>query len=703
MNTLPTFISSFQIPLKWYSVLLLVIPSLIGALLVNPKTLEERRKANDERDDRKEKKQKLHEYRSELKNLHTHADQEWAEKRRQFIYNDVARIRSELKSPINLLDILFILWQIILTVLMYAAITSLAILAYSVVRYFNLKGSNITVWSIWKGFAVAYITSHWREAILLPCLTAIAAKSVKSRQWKAILCIVLAIVLIISPIFTNTGAARILPMEDEILAELKSNPIFDYSISDIEGFQGRVHGGYIEDQPTTPGGDNTTEDRPDALDLDINMLTIEQLIRCMFYLSSTHSDLLQTYVERAYTLYSSGVAMNDFDAATILYYYAWYHESAFYLDAASRYEAAESYWNAVLCLWQYCKSEKGVFMELTGRIVDDAVLAIDNDQASSPMDYCEDIMIYWYDIDHAYWPTDDFDRLCATASDEVFLNIVNASIHVKERRETDASRVEHILSLEKYHNCPKALLLSQYYGHEHLNELYQMYINHSDWFEPEDQINLAWLFYERGENQVAVSITENGAEDVLIRTEAFLQSPDDTVDLDKLYVDISTVIESGAGEFEPRLRLAQIIIGNRLGIDVSYEGLSEICEEVFDTNSAAGLFIISSLKNVDGRYDEAFLMTRAILEKLTAPDPLYYRTLFLQADTLMGMASMPEYAGQATECYERAATILETVRDSVEGDYVTCLERLVDIYRVMGRDDDMNRTLELLARIRGGD
>ena len=48
--------------------------------------------------------------------------------------------------------------------------------------------------------------------------------------------------------------------------------------------------------------------------------------------------------------------------------------------------------------------------------------------------------------------------------------------------------------------------------------------------------------------------------------------------------------------------------------------------------------------NVDGQYEEAYQTTNAILEELSAPDPLYYRTLFLQSDSLMGMASMTEYS-----------------------------------------------------------
>lgn len=425
---------------------------------------------------------------------------------------------------------------------------------------------------------------------------------------------------------------------------------------------------------------------------------------CIWYLNDNNVNLLPDYVDRAFFLCTSGVAVDHIDAAVILFYYARFHKDyRFFILAAREFELAESYWNAVLSLNEYCCSEENAFLNLTGRIVDDSLLAIENGQNDSPMTYCEEIMEFWCKVDDKDWPDNDFDRICAAAPDEAFLNIVNANMQIKRGkiRDEDKSRIQHILQLKQYRNCPKALLISQCYGNEHLDKLYQLYTTHSDWFEEEDKLNLAWLFYERGEYKVALSITGEGTEDILIRTEAFLQNPDEEVDLDELYVDITNAINEGAGDNEARLKLAQILIGNRLGLETSYEGLSEICEEVFNTNSTTGLFIISSLKSVDGQYEEAYVMTKAILKEVAAPDPLYYRTLFLQADTLIGMASMPEYAEEAASYYEKAATVLETIRDSVEGDYVDCLKRLVNVYKALDRDEDMNRTLELLAKIEG--
>lgn len=393
MKDLQNIISPIQIPMKWYSVFLLVIPAMIGTLLVGPKTLAETEQSKEERDERKSKK-KLRNYKKELKELKNHQNPEWAEKRRQYIERDTARIEKELQLDISPRDILYFLWQIIITIVIYAAITAAAILLFSIVRYCNLprKNTGITVWSVWRGFSSPYIASHWKEVILLPCMVAIAAKGIKSLRWKSVLCGLLSVVLVILPLVTNSGTTSILPMENEILAELKSNPIFDYSLSDIEGFQSRAHAGYTKKQPAPAGEDNDVHERPLELELDISALTIDQLMECIGYLSDIDVELLQTYVERAYELYSSGADVNHFNTGTILFYYAEYHDYPIYLQAASEYEEAEPYWNAALCLKVYCQYEKGVFMDFTTRLVDDAILAVKNRQASFPMTYCEDIM-----------------------------------------------------------------------------------------------------------------------------------------------------------------------------------------------------------------------------------------------------------------------------------------------------------------------
>lgn len=261
-KALKEFFNSIQIPLQWYFVLLLVIPSLLGALLIDPKTRAENKQYKIKREEDKDRIKQIRVYREELKQLKNHQDPEWAEKRRQFLDRKLTDLKKENFTPE---DILYFFWQIIAVVLAYVAITAVAIIIYSVVRYYSLslKNTDITIWSIYSGFARTYISLHWKEAILLPCLAAIVAKGLKNTNLKIALCIILSVVLLVSSVLTTTGASKILPMEDEILAELKSNPIIDYSITDITGFKEKVHTGYVSENPTNSDDKNVSNSDED--------------------------------------------------------------------------------------------------------------------------------------------------------------------------------------------------------------------------------------------------------------------------------------------------------------------------------------------------------------------------------------------------------------------------------------------------------
>lgn len=85
-------------------------------------------------------------------------------------------------------------------------------------------------------------------------------------------------------------------------------------------------------------------------------------------------------------------------------------------------------------------------------------------------------------------------------------------------------------------------------------------------------------------------------------------------------MDVTDVLkELGVVEIEPiknpitaRLRLVQCILAGRIGIDTSYKGLSEICEELFHTDSKTGLYIIASLSHQDS--DEAHAIEEELMK-----------------------------------------------------------------------------------------
>ena len=367
-----------QIPLKWYYILLLVIPALISAFLVKPELQAEGGQHEENK--------------VEHKNL-------------------------EIRNGDGFKFLGGLLCQFLKTCVIYVGIFSVAILIYAIVRYCRMGQSNpAIIFSIWWSFIVSYVPTHWAEMVLIPFVTTVAASRIHSRSWNVIIAGVLAVVLIVVSVFTNTEVRHILPMEEEILAELKSQPIFDYSISDISGFREMVNAGYgVTDEE---GEESENPDRPSELDLDMETLSVSQLLLCMDFLFGNDSELCREYAKRAYYFYQSGTVTDHHDAGRVLFYYAYYYEYPDYLKAADEFESAEEYNNAVLCLWYYCGREKGAFRDLTGRIVDDAIKAVESGRTSKSLKWTQEISMAWYSqAPYDSWP-EDFDRLCSAAPDE---------------------------------------------------------------------------------------------------------------------------------------------------------------------------------------------------------------------------------------------------------------------------------------------
>lgn len=103
----------FQITLKWYYILLLVIPAFITALVVNPISFREWKS-------RREKKKELRKLKREIRNLVYHEDQEWAEKRRQFLTRKIEAIKQELypatKMTVSEIPMLFLQFLVTLII-----------------------------------------------------------------------------------------------------------------------------------------------------------------------------------------------------------------------------------------------------------------------------------------------------------------------------------------------------------------------------------------------------------------------------------------------------------------------------------------------------------------------------------------------------------------------------------------------------------
>ena len=154
-------------------------------------------------------------------------------------------------------------------------------------------------------------------------------------------------------------------------------------------------------------------------------------------------------------------------------------------------------------------------------------------------------------------------------------------------------------------------------------------------------------------------------------------------------------------EITARLRLAQCILAGRIGIDTSYAGLSEICEELFNTDSKTGLYIIASLSHQDGDERRTITLCNQIVEMIDIQDNFQSRVLLLKADALIALATRADASEeQRNSYYSEAEDILVTLRNMALNDYIASSQRLVEVYEATGRYDEAQEIEEDLMRFK---
>ncbi len=149
--------------------------------------------------------------------------------------------------------------------------------------------------------------------------------------------------------------------------------------------------------------------------------------------------------------------------------------------------------------------------------------------------------------------------------EDVFLSVLLLNDNYVSGKNTysDEELVNNILAKEKYAHCPKLMILHALYNQGELPaecaDIYELYLSHGEFFEPEDQVNLAWMLYKTEEYvkayQIAVGMFDSTGEkehSVLLRAESFLQNEVALSETDKetLYRDVSKVIDAGTASVQ---------------------------------------------------------------------------------------------------------------------------------------------------------
>lgn len=700
----------------------------------------------------------------------------------------------------NRIDIVISIVVEMLYALFYLGLCALTVRVYASVRMGDIRGSvNI----IYNNMLNRYFWSNVPSFIIVPVIVGIIKWLLNIRKTKftcvikIIIAIAAGVLLVFSPHLINPGKVADLPMESEILAELRSMDFpYEDRIFNSEHLKILFLTGYWTTDNLRPTsndnsfGSEEKEEKPKP-DKDVSHMSFKELITAVeYYYSEYDTDNAVIYLYAAYDRYQEQGEnqINNWNAIGRMFYYMGvYFESAYYRDGVKAFLQDNEYINALYCYRNlfnilydhYGPNDSGtidVAKEMIGLL---GTIITEGQSNEYVVSLIENVYVKTF-VDGYNSLQEDLDILCRNQIDSPLLLTLDIVNHVADGKYEDGETLSALLQENKYKNCPKLLILYNVYkfhlGQEYFVEpLYQLYKEYPDYFEHEDRINLVWLLYESGEYirtyEVSRELTEeigdeensyfdspdntgaeiDGAADdkslkyqmLLIRAESYLQDSLSLsgVDENKLYMDVTDALkeldvvsigsESNLGkmddldkandenkkdvpdtennlEIEPiknpitaRLRLVQCILAGRIGIDTSYKGLSEICEELFHADSKTGLYIIASLSHQDGNETRTIALCNQIIVMVDTKDNFQSRVLMLKADALIVLAAKDEISQeQKNSFYDEAEDILIKVRNMTQNDYIASSRRLVEVYEATGRYDEAHAIEEEIMKFR---
>ena len=600
--------------------------------------------------------------------------------------------------------------HLLISFVIYVVISVAIVAFYALVRSIHGISSFLIIFENLIGY---YIKKHAIEFFFVPIFAyALTQLMHINRRKKIAISIAISVLLIFSPIVIQFDAPNRFPMESEILTELRSiNIPYEGRLVNIAHFREKTDDGYwIEErlEPEPDGGESA-----DEYFFEENPSTLTEYVNnCAYYFNNEDGENAAYWIEKAYEFYLAGGSASQNAIGRMWFYKGYYEDLDYYLKAAETFINDDEYYNAALSyLALYEENPKSDYLY---PILECYIQAVSFDDSSiQSQRRFKDIVCNVELNDMMTYVKEMHDRI----PEDVFLSalLLNDNYVSGKNTYSDEELVNNILAKEKYAHCPKLMILHALYNQGELPaecaDIYELYLSHGEFFEPEDQVNLAWMLYKTEEYvkayQIAVGMFDSTGEkehSVLLRAESFLQNEVALSETDKetLYRDVSEVIDAGTASTESlqRLRLVQCILAGKLGLDPNFTNLSEICTSLFGEQSVTGMYIVASLNCREGMYDETIAMCNKILNQIEAPNYFYNSVLFLKADALMNCAKNSS-RDERQPLYEEAEHILNTVRENIGNDYITCLQKLNELYKVMdNRDQELQEIADILMHLK---
>ncbi len=573
-----------------------------------------------------------------------------------------------------------------------------------------------------KTFFVSNFVEQGISLVIIPFIVFLLSGTIRNKvaRWvKAFVLLFLIALTIIAPILTTYKLSRT-GIESILLTQFQEMPyLFVTKIYAPEHYWKFCADGYgNSEQPTSENNNSgrVEEQTPEPVD----ETNFEKLMDAVSYFINTDKEKARDYLNKAYEIYESVKEENldGYHVGIMWLYMGFFDEEAgYYYNAGRVFEKNEQRVNAIMSYdYAYGLDRKPSYVE---KALNMEYASIEGQINQSEISYLASILLkaqesYTSEIPH-------LDAFLQRFPDNLAIQTVGILSHISDGSigEKDREIVQSFLDNDRYELCPKLLLIAAYYSllenrTVSASELYDCYQEHSDYFEPEDIINLAWLLYMDGQTTKAYKLAVVGYSGAGIAykvdaampllAELYLKSPEVFVNVDsrQLVSDISSSSEDlskWCSESDNlRFSIITLLLLNKAGYEIDGIDIASKCRQLFTDDTYAGAMINAHLDYENGEYQSCRKACDVLLRSEGLDEKEQNTVRFLKTDALMELAKSEKDDELRLGLYQEAKKEMVMVQSNAGEDYLESLRRLKPIYRELGPNyyDDEKKANDIL-------
>lgn len=544
--------------------------------------------------------------------------------------------------------------------LKYVCFLIIGIIAFSVCQWLRLKSNPA---GVFKSFGLAFIKNYWISLIAVPVVVELLdAKKVAG--WLSGIIIALGVLfLCFAPYFIPIN----LPSTSKLDLD---GMIYTRKFYDVQNFRQYVVNGYI---PHLEKGYNSEEKTDNPPTKDVEKMTFKEAVDAMLYYNNRDRYKAKECMYHAYGLYIVGQDNGVDDDIGMMYWYKGSYEDSGedYYTAGETFARAGNTYNAVVSFMPaydhgYCDSDLPVEYLLKSI------------REGTNIENCVDYFLELFNAEGTKMP--HFDEFIVLLPNNLRVQMVGLNAH--EITGEDMKVVKSFQSDGQYKNCPKLMIAEGYYNvangmwyNTPTKELQEILETHEEFFCPEDKINLGWLFFLKGEVDMAMTVIDglSYTEADLLKTAIYLQGTD-VRNIKDVYYDLAFDIEFKSW-YDDSSILKYDLLKAHLANAIGYRTESD------DINDAY----------VSGNYKQVLDLCNKSIERGHDNTSI----LILKADALIHMIENDE-----DELYEETEKTIKQVTDTLGTDYMNAMSRLRNLYMMMPDREtefsDVDKILRLL-------